>query len=106
MHIQNSIFPKVIPQMLSHSHHALQLSSIDHVSIREPSLWTIHTHRSSAKRSKMPLRPSMNLISLWHKCSHSSPKTENNGDGTGPTRNTVATIFQFASIQYKKRRKI
>jgi hypothetical protein len=89
MHMQNPILPKVIPQVLPHSHHAQQLPSIDHICIGKSPLRPIHAHRSAAKRSKMPFRPPMNLISLWHR---PSQKTENNGDGTGPTRTTVATV--------------
>src|SRR5271163_3412225 len=69
MHMQNPVFPKVIPEMLPHSHHALQLPPINHIRIGKSPLRTIHPHRPTTKRSKMPLRPSMDLIPLWHRLS-------------------------------------
>jgi hypothetical protein len=69
MHMQNPVLPEVVPQMLPHSHHALELPPIDHVRVSKPPLRPIHTHSLAAKRSEMPLSPSMNLISLRHRLS-------------------------------------
>src|SRR5271155_1588501 len=72
MHMQNQVLPKVIPKMLAHSQHPLQLSSVKHRPIGKPPLRPIHPNNLPGKRSRMPLGPSMNLISLRHLLSTSS----------------------------------
>jgi hypothetical protein len=67
MHMQDAILAKVISQVLPHRHHPLKLPSINHRSIRKPSLRPIDTHSPAAKRGHMALRPSMDLISFRHK---------------------------------------
>jgi hypothetical protein len=79
MHMQNPVPSEVISQMLAHSHHSLELPPIDHRRIRKSPLRPIHPNRLSTEGRLMPLRPSMNLIPLWHPAL--SSKTENNGDG-------------------------
>jgi hypothetical protein len=94
MHMQNPVPPKVIPQVLPRSHHPLQLSTVYQRTIGEPPLRPIHPHSPAPERSKMAVRPAMNLIALRHRPS-SSHKTENNGDGIF----TVATsLNQLKSI--------
>jgi hypothetical protein len=127
MHMQNPVFPKVIPQVLPNSHHSRELPPVNDRRIPKPALRPIDPHRLASKSSKMPLCPPMNLITLGHfttpqesdsrthnttersPCTLSFPrshirviretrgrpsisKTENNGDGTGQTRTTVATV--------------
>src|SRR5580704_14278304 len=66
MNVQNPILAEVISQMFANSHHPLQLSPVNHRRIRKPPLRPIHPNSSPAKSSKVPLSPSMNLISLRH----------------------------------------
>jgi hypothetical protein len=87
--MQNPVPPKVIPQVLPRSHHADQLPAVNHIAIGESPLRPIHSHSTAAERSKVPLRPAMNLVAFRHRRS-SSRKTENNGDGIF----TVATISE------------
>src|ERR1700761_6720310 len=66
MHMQNQVFPEVIPKMLAHGEHPFQLSSINHRSIGKPPLRPIHPDSLPCKRSRVPLGPSMNLVPFRH----------------------------------------
>jgi hypothetical protein len=89
MHMQNPILPKVIPKMLPHSHHTLELPPIDHIRVSKPPLRPIHSNSPATKRNKVPLSPSMNLIPLRHRL---SPKQKTMATALVRTRTTVATV--------------
>ena len=59
-------FPKSYPRCLPTAITRSQLPPIDHIRIRKPPLRPIHPHSPSAKRRRMPLRPTMYLIPLRH----------------------------------------
>src|SRR5271170_2121672 len=97
MHMQNQVLPEVIPKMLAHSQHPLQLSPVNHRRIGKPSLRPIHPNSLPRKRSRVPLSPSMNLISLWHLLSTSSRSPAFDA-AAAPTKAARRLQFPIASI--------
>jgi hypothetical protein len=67
MHMQDQVPPKVIPQVLAHSHHPQQLSPAEDIAIHKSSLRPIDHHRLARKRRSMSLRPPMYLIAFRHR---------------------------------------
>jgi hypothetical protein len=65
--MQNPVLPKVIAEMLPNRHHPRQLSPVEQRRIGEPPLRPIDLHRPSSERRRMPLCPSMDLISFRHR---------------------------------------
>jgi hypothetical protein len=84
--MQNPIFPKVISQVLAHSHYPLKLPPIDYLNIGKSSLRSIRAYRPSTEGRFMARSPSMDLIPFRHRLT-STPSQTNDGDGTGQHQN-------------------
>jgi hypothetical protein len=76
MHMQNPVLAEVIAQVLACCHDARELAAIDHRRIGKPSLRPIDLHRSTGKRRRVPLGPSMYLVSFRHGSRSPLPQTQ------------------------------
>jgi hypothetical protein len=103
MHMQYPVPPKVIPQVLPRSHHPLELPPIDHRTIGKSPLRPIHTHGPAAERSKMALRPAMNLIALRHTITPSELRANpRNVISTDPERSRMGVHRLIANSAVEK----